>query len=54
MYLSTIVHDCLQMLSFCDESSPLQNLGPQRPQMRTIADDRAQITEIREKLKGNN
>ena len=43
-YLSTIVYDCLQVSSICDENSPLRK-RPKRPQMRTIVDDCAQIAE---------
>ena len=43
-YLSTIVHDCLQLSSFCDESSALER-GPKRPQNCTIVDDCAQIAD---------
>ena len=39
-----IVHDCLQLSSFCDESSSCKN-GPERPQMCTIVDDCAQIAD---------
>ena len=37
-YLSTIVHDCLQLSSFCDENSFYK-----RPRKCTIAHDCAQI-----------
>ena len=43
-YLSTIVHDCLRLSSFCDESSP-QKGAPKRPHKCTIVDDCAQIAE---------
>ena len=39
-YLSTIVHDCLRLSPFCDESR-----GPKRPQKCTIVDDCARIAE---------
>ena len=42
--LSTIVHDCLRLSSFRDESSP-QKWAPKRPQKCTIVDDCAQIAE---------
>ena len=42
-YLSSSVHICLQVSSFCDENSPYK--GAQRPQMCAIADDRARVAE---------
>ena len=42
-YVSTIVHDCLRLSSFCDESS--LERGPKRPQKCAIVDDSAQIAE---------
>ena len=44
-YLSTIVHDCLQLSSFCDESSPNKKGDPKGPQKCTIVDDCVQIAE---------
>ena len=41
-YLSTIVHDCLRLSSFCDESPP-QKGASKKPQKCTIVDDCAQI-----------
>ena len=43
-HLSTIVHDCQRLSSFCDESFPYER-GPKRPQKCTIVDDCAQIAE---------
>ena len=40
-YLSSIVRNCLQLSSFCDEN-PLTK-APKRPQMCTIADDCARV-----------
>ena len=42
--MSTIVDDCLRLLSVYDESLPLQR-GPKGPQKCTIVDDSAQIAE---------
>ena len=43
--ISTIVHDCLQLSSFCDASSPLKGPHGKRPQICTFVDASAQTAE---------